>query len=643
MAPMVRVLKGDTAALGRDLFRKILRTAGEMDHAPLSKCHLHLQDCRNPRVRKWLRVKIFRGLEVYHPYVSLYSVLVNEFESVDVGQNYWQQDMLIDLNNYFQRAWVQYMTNRLKMFFAEPQQVYSIMAAIGHVVIPFQDFPRPDLDLKFGLREFADTDSEDELDYDSEDDDSINLLGPTIELTKPIGPPAPIKANPLYQEAPSLPLSAPNTKLMIEQPKELRWKGEPKKELHFTPAHTKGEISTNPNVSTPSIEEGLSETNKISQEDSTNPKSVSPQSSKSDSLGVLPSAGAPIPLAAQQLSYCHPKGVPPTAITPQLSVAGRLPHCASSHVEISAKGLVPMNHHVQIASGYRAIQKWHRRKLNEQDDYHYTEQVKLREPGELAILGADGKTPAKMADFTQMEVTEEEEQKAWGNLARPSIDEVVRAIKPGMILVSHPSPIMGQQFFESQIHTAKYGLVLITEHDDNGTTGIVLNQKLGCGFDRTWNFRQLWKGHEIARTYRGGPMHSGVYFLLHDLKSPDGKCKDLAPGVKLSHNPEVLKEYVGMFDQWGDSNTYYKSHHFCRAVKGCLYWYPGILANQIYAGWWMACPHPNLSLLLRDYWGLSGNQGWNAVYMSMQGEYETMVRDGNLMHMSWFFKGYGKW
>lgn len=158
----------------------------------------------------------------------------------------------------------------------------------------------------------------------------------------------------------------------------------------------------------------------------------------------------------------------------------------------------------------------------------------------------------------------------------------------GSILISAP--------FLRDYHFAR-SVVLLVEHNEEGSMGIVLNKK----FNYQINLDELVPELEFKPkipVYKGGPVSRDILFYLHTLHDLEGAVS-LGNGLYLNGNFDQLKQYIL------DGNPVEGVIRFFTGYAG---WDAGQLEKEIEENNWLVATtedHDLLNPYLNDYWKLS--------------------------------------
>ncbi len=140
----------------------------------------------------------------------------------------------------------------------------------------------------------------------------------------------------------------------------------------------------------------------------------------------------------------------------------------------------------------------------------------------------------------------------------------------GRLLVATPSL---SDFFDRAV-------VLVLQHDDDGTQGLVLNKPLDARVDAVL---PQWHQHvtEPARLFQGGPV--GMDSALGLVQMPTPTSADSMPTVV---GVNVLGGGVGLVDLDAPAEVVIPQVRCLRVYVGYAGWTPGQLADEIDDGAW---------------------------------------------------------
>lgn len=121
-------------------------------------------------------------------------------------------------------------------------------------------------------------------------------------------------------------------------------------------------------------------------------------------------------------------------------------------------------------------------------------------------------------------------------------------------------------------------VVLLVEHNDSGSMGLVLNRPTGV------EVRQALAGHfELPEAhepvYFGGPVEPQALFLLHDAAEQAGGELPVLPGLFVGANADVFERIVT-----AATGVRYK------VFSGCAGWGSGQLESELARGDWHVAP-----------------------------------------------------
>lgn len=157
------------------------------------------------------------------------------------------------------------------------------------------------------------------------------------------------------------------------------------------------------------------------------------------------------------------------------------------------------------------------------------------------------------------------------------------SLAPGLLLAM---PQLMDPNFERSV-------VLMVEHNDAGSFGLVINQPSGIrAAELLDSLGMPWRGDPDAVVWSGGPVSPSTGWVLHatlDALPPSGKLGDgstieIAPGLSLTTSPDALRVIAAA----PPPNV--------RLLLGYSGWAPGQLAAEMARGSWLHAD-PDLELV----------------------------------------------
>lgn len=120
------------------------------------------------------------------------------------------------------------------------------------------------------------------------------------------------------------------------------------------------------------------------------------------------------------------------------------------------------------------------------------------------------------------------------------------------------------------------GVVLILEHGDKGSMGLIVNRPSKVSMGAFCNSQKVpFAGNPRALVYQGGPVQTDRAFILHDA-GPDGpETEVLTPDLRLSYSLESLR----LLAKAPPSHL--------RIFMGYAGWGPDQLAEEVSGGAWL--------------------------------------------------------
>lgn len=172
------------------------------------------------------------------------------------------------------------------------------------------------------------------------------------------------------------------------------------------------------------------------------------------------------------------------------------------------------------------------------------------------------------------------------------MDMTVFQVESNKVLPCNGSLLISAPFLKDY-HFSR-SVVLVIEHNDEGTMGIVLNKS----FSRLTTLNELIPSLEFVPPiplYKGGPISRETIFFLHTLSFLKGALP-MGNGLYLNGDFEEMKQYI-----LGGGPT----QGVVRFFSGYAGWMKGQLQQEIAANTWLVNNHNNVDLLnmyLRDLW-----------------------------------------
>jgi putative transcriptional regulator len=125
-------------------------------------------------------------------------------------------------------------------------------------------------------------------------------------------------------------------------------------------------------------------------------------------------------------------------------------------------------------------------------------------------------------------------------------------------------------------------VVLIVEHGEGGTMGVVINRPSGV------TVAEALKNHfELdengAMVYVGGPVERNALFILHNAGDLDTSEKPVLDGLFVGSSPETFENIVSRAAEGNDDLKF-------RVYFGCAGWSPDQLEGELARNDWLVCP-----------------------------------------------------
>ncbi|HEX8750940.1 MAG TPA: YqgE/AlgH family protein [Nitrospira sp.] len=154
------------------------------------------------------------------------------------------------------------------------------------------------------------------------------------------------------------------------------------------------------------------------------------------------------------------------------------------------------------------------------------------------------------------------------------------SVGKGVLLVASPS-LVDPNFRET--------VVLIVEHNPQGTLGLVLNRSTNVLLSEALPGVSALKGTK-HRLFAGGPVQPTIVLLLSKLKEPQPDMRSVFDGVYIGGNPEALERII----------TQAKPTDRFRAFAGYAGWAPGQLGFEMLQGSWAVLPPETFNIFDKD-------------------------------------------
>ncbi|MBZ4189725.1 YqgE/AlgH family protein [Niabella beijingensis] len=151
-------------------------------------------------------------------------------------------------------------------------------------------------------------------------------------------------------------------------------------------------------------------------------------------------------------------------------------------------------------------------------------------------------------------------------------------LSPGMLLVS--TAIMDDPYFKQTV-------VLITEYNDSGAMGFVLNRR----FPRVFNELVEFRSYPPLPLYEGGPVDQEHLFFIH--RCPDQISGGTVVSGTLSAGGD-FKQALSYMSRAG------RAEQEVRLFIGYCGWDKDELETEISAGYWLVMPVPGNTFIFSD-------------------------------------------
>ena len=154
------------------------------------------------------------------------------------------------------------------------------------------------------------------------------------------------------------------------------------------------------------------------------------------------------------------------------------------------------------------------------------------------------------------------------------------SVEKGALLVASPS-LKDPNF--------RHSVVLIVEHGDGGTLGLVLNRSTKILLSEALPDLAVLKGSS-HRLFAGGPVEPSRLVLLFRLKEPPAGSRLIFDGIYLGDTPKILERII----------TQTKPAEPFQAFAGSARWAPGQLGFEMRQGAWAILPPDSNGIFNRD-------------------------------------------
>jgi putative transcriptional regulator len=119
-------------------------------------------------------------------------------------------------------------------------------------------------------------------------------------------------------------------------------------------------------------------------------------------------------------------------------------------------------------------------------------------------------------------------------------------------------------------------VVLMVEHNDEGSMGLVINQPSEVtAIELLEHLQMPWRGSPDERVFAGGPVRPNTGWVLHQPMADSSNTITVAPGISLTNSPDLLRSIANAPPRW------------FRLLLGYAGWGPGQLAEEMAEGSWL--------------------------------------------------------
>jgi putative transcriptional regulator len=157
-----------------------------------------------------------------------------------------------------------------------------------------------------------------------------------------------------------------------------------------------------------------------------------------------------------------------------------------------------------------------------------------------------------------------------------------------------------------QIPTGLYAksVILICEHSDKGTVGIIINKFLPAQSQEEKNAIAKLEDHQIV-TLLGGPLHPDEAFMLHN-------------NPKLQHSSMTLAQNVFLGSMLPIDQQ--DKDHTMRLIFGYSAWGPKQLEKEIAKGFWIQTP-----ALSTHIFSTPIDDQWHLILKTLGGRHQALA------------------
>ena len=154
------------------------------------------------------------------------------------------------------------------------------------------------------------------------------------------------------------------------------------------------------------------------------------------------------------------------------------------------------------------------------------------------------------------------------------------SVEKGALLVASPS-LKDPHF--------RHSVVLILEHGEGGTLGLVLNRSTKILLSEALPDLTVLKG-STHRLFAGGPVEPTRLLLLFRLKEPPAGSRLIFDGIYIGDTPKILERIIMQA----------KPTESFRAFAGSARWAPGQLGFEMREGAWAILPPDSNGIFNKD-------------------------------------------
>lgn len=153
-------------------------------------------------------------------------------------------------------------------------------------------------------------------------------------------------------------------------------------------------------------------------------------------------------------------------------------------------------------------------------------------------------------------------------------------LKPGRGRILISEPFLYDYYF-------KRSVVLLAEHNREGSFGVIINKPMGLGFDEVVkDFPEF-----VGKVYLGGPVKTDSLFFIHTMGDEIENSMPIIKGLYWGGDLDKVKEMI-VLNQLNDDNI--------RFFIGYSGWMPKQLDNELKRDSWLVSNMPAEEIMLSN-------------------------------------------